>query len=168
MTTGSAARLSLLLVASTLAVMALCSSASGRAVQTPRPFPPPRQIEMACYHPSVHRYTPEIRPHACVFAGAALYEDGTPFKSFAIKDLSDWSAYTQHAVQGSHGVNVRNGRRVRVWASDPIRCRDDRVFFRFGHVYEFAVLDSEPFLHEVKEAHDWYVRLPVCGELQAR
>lgn len=150
-------RLALLLLVVGLATGVSCSFATGRA--NIHPLLPVRGILISCYHPSIRRYTTEVKPASCQFAGTPYKQ--TNFVNYAIHELR-WSEWGEFRSRGSYGVNVRNSRRVRIWASDRIRCADGRVFYQFVQVYEFAIITFTPPAHEISPAHETVIRLPIC------
>jgi hypothetical protein len=133
-------------VALTLISIGLCTLASGRdgvpgSVRV-------RDIMISCYHKEVHRFTAEVRPARCDIAGGK--GEDRKFASFPIRRLR-WSEWGEFRSQGSYGVNVDNGIRVRVITFRRVRCTDGRTFYSAANV--------------VEPGNGSYsvIRLPTCG-----
>lgn len=134
-------------VALALMSTGLCSLASGRdgvpgSVRV-------RGIMISCYHKEVRRFTAEVAPARCDIAGHE--GEDRRFASFRIHRLR-WSEWGEFRSEGSYGVNVRDGIRVRVIAFRRVRCADGRTFYSAANV--------------VEPGNGSYsvVRLPTCGD----
>lgn len=85
-----------------------------------------RGIMIGCFHRNSHRYTAEIKPTDCVIAGAEGQQE--KYAAYPIKRLR-WSEWGEPRAEGSYGVNVRTGARVRLWAAGRVRCPNGRTFY---------------------------------------
>jgi hypothetical protein len=94
------------------------------------------------------RIQPEVKPARRDIAGHE--GEDRKFASFPIRRLR-WSEWGEFRSEGSYGVNVRNGIRVRVIAFRRVRCTDGRTFYSATSV--------------VEPGNGSYsvIRLPTCG-----
>jgi hypothetical protein len=92
-----------------------------------------RGIMISCYHEELRRFTAEVNPARCDIAGHE--GEQRKFVSFPIQNLR-WSEWGEFRSEGSYGVDVRNGIRVRLIAFRRVRCTDGRIFYSAVNVVE--------------------------------
>ena len=96
-------------------------------------FLPPRVrgITISCHHGRIDRDTAEVKPSACDLVGPEFV--GGKMRGFPIQKLR-WNEWGKFRSEGTYGVNIATGSRVRVFAFDRKHCADGRVFYSLAGI----------------------------------
>jgi hypothetical protein len=143
------------------------ASADPARAAVPTTQPPVPGTRIACFDEKAHDYVGKVTPPLCEFAGKVEFRgrlhgeatentaDGS-FVSVPIEGFWDriqWNRWGARKAEGNEGVNARNGSRVRVFASNRIRCADGSTWYERVSIFN----RNSPYLI--------VVRLPVCGNV---
>jgi hypothetical protein len=102
---------------------------------------------IACYHEKAHRYTARVHPGRCTFRAYR----GKQTVAIPIRGMR-WGHWGVFATRAAFGVDMRDGERVRVVASRPVRCDDGSTWYSMvGGVF-------------LKHVRGFQFHLPTCVE----